>query len=255
MKQNIAFIKKEWTEYARTSKLTIFGILFVALGIMNPAIAKLTPALIEMFTSNSEEFSGMTIDVGEVNASSSWMQFYKNIPIGLFAVIIIFCGILQNEMVKGTLIAVITKGFARWKILTIKIFNVMVIWTIGYWVTYGITYFYNDYYWDNSIVKNVFLGALLYWIYGLFLISLIAFFSSIANSNTGVLLGIGMVYIAMSIVSIADKVKEFLPNKLSDAGLLNGGKIEDYYVAIIVTLIISIVSVVAGCVIFSKKTI
>lgn len=252
MKQNIAFMKKEWMDYIRTSKTTIFAILFVAIGIMNPAIAKLTPMLLDMVASSSD-FAGMDINIGEVDASTSWAQFYKNIPLGLFAIVIIFCGIMQNEMSKGTLIAIVTKGFERWKILTIKVLNVILIWTMGYWITYGITYLYNDFYWDNSIVDNVLLSAMLYWIFGIFIISLIAFFSSMANSNTGVLLGVGAIYVVMSIISIADSVTKYLPNKLADAGLINGAKLSDYYAALIITLVLSVASFVGGCIIFSKR--
>ena len=43
----IAFWKKEWLEQLRSGKLIILGILFVLFGIMNPAVAKLTPWLLE----------------------------------------------------------------------------------------------------------------------------------------------------------------------------------------------------------------
>ena len=42
MRALFAFIKKELTEQARSGKLLFLTILFVLLGIMNPAIAKLT---------------------------------------------------------------------------------------------------------------------------------------------------------------------------------------------------------------------
>ena len=38
-----AFLKKELFELSRSGKLIIFGFVFVLFGIMNPAIAKLTP--------------------------------------------------------------------------------------------------------------------------------------------------------------------------------------------------------------------
>ena len=43
MKSLIAFIKKEWMEQVRSGRLLILLILFTLFGIMNPAIAKLTP--------------------------------------------------------------------------------------------------------------------------------------------------------------------------------------------------------------------
>ena len=43
MKSLLAFIKKETMEQFRSGRLTILGILFVLLGVMNPAVAKITP--------------------------------------------------------------------------------------------------------------------------------------------------------------------------------------------------------------------
>lgn len=47
MKSFIAFLKKEVFECIRSGELTFFCILFLIFGIMNPAIAKLTPWMLE----------------------------------------------------------------------------------------------------------------------------------------------------------------------------------------------------------------
>ena len=47
MKHFLAFLRKEAIEHKRTGKCTILGILFVLFGIMNPAIAKMTPWLLQ----------------------------------------------------------------------------------------------------------------------------------------------------------------------------------------------------------------
>ena len=49
-----------------------------------------------------------------------WMQFYKNIPIALVVMLLLFGGLLTNELQKGTLIPVLTKGLSRWKVLLTK---------------------------------------------------------------------------------------------------------------------------------------
>ena len=50
MRSFIAFLKKELMECQRGGRLLFLGILFIAFGIMNPAIAKLTPWLLEMLS-------------------------------------------------------------------------------------------------------------------------------------------------------------------------------------------------------------
>ena len=49
MKAFVAFFKKECLETLRTGKLWILVALFVVFGVMNPAITKLTPWMMELF--------------------------------------------------------------------------------------------------------------------------------------------------------------------------------------------------------------
>lgn len=55
MRAFLAFMKKEWMEQVRSSRLVILTIMFVLFGIMNPAIAKLTPWLFEVMAESLEE--------------------------------------------------------------------------------------------------------------------------------------------------------------------------------------------------------
>ena len=88
MRTLFAFMKKEWLEQIRSGRLIILTILFVLLGIMNPAIAKLTPWMLEVLADSLAE-SGMTVTTVTVDAMTSWTQFFKNIPMGLIAFILL----------------------------------------------------------------------------------------------------------------------------------------------------------------------
>ena len=77
MKQFLTFTKKELLEQLRTGKLLILTILFILFGIMNPAMAKLTPWIMEISADRLAE-SGMILQKTEVNALTSWAQFFKN---------------------------------------------------------------------------------------------------------------------------------------------------------------------------------
>ena len=82
MKSFIAFLKKEVFECIRSGELTFFCILFLIFGIMNPAIAKLTPWMLETLSDSLAE-QGMMVTEVTVNALTSWTQFFKNIPISI----------------------------------------------------------------------------------------------------------------------------------------------------------------------------
>ena len=77
MKSLLAFIKKETMEQFRSGRLMILGILFVLLGVMNPAVAKITPWLLEILADSLAE-SGMTVTPVTVSAMDSWVQFFKS---------------------------------------------------------------------------------------------------------------------------------------------------------------------------------
>ena len=112
MKPLLAFIKKEYLEAARTGKITILALLFVLFGIMNPAIAKMTPWIMEMLSDTLAEDGLIFTDI-QVDALTSWTQFFKNLPVALIAFVVIFSDIFTKEYKSGTLLLVLTKGLSR----------------------------------------------------------------------------------------------------------------------------------------------
>ena len=122
MKGMLAFIKKEWLETVRSGRLGILAVVFVILGIMNPAIAKMTPLMMELMTDSLAEM-GMNITEVYVDAMTSWTQFFKNIPIGLIAFVLICSNTFTKEYQSGTLVLVLTKGLARYKVVAAKCGN------------------------------------------------------------------------------------------------------------------------------------
>ena len=126
MKQLTAFIRKEFMELIRTGKLFILMILFILFGIMNPAIAKLTPWMMDNLVE-----TGFALPAVDVNALTSWTQFYKNIPIALIVFLLLFSSTLTLEYQKGTLINMVTKGMKRWKIIVSKAVSICLLWTAG----------------------------------------------------------------------------------------------------------------------------
>ena len=120
MRSLLAFIKKEVLEQLRSGKLMILGLLFVMIGVMNPAVAKLTPWLLEFMADTLEE-SGMIVTTVTVSAMDSWVQFFKNMPIGLIAFILLQASIFTKEYSSGTLVLSLTKGLERFKVVVSKI--------------------------------------------------------------------------------------------------------------------------------------
>lgn len=256
MTQLIAFTKKEWMEVLRTGKFVILTVLFIIFGVMNPAIAKLTPWMMEALSESLED-SGLIVTEAKVDALTSWVQFYKNVPMALIVFLLMFSGILAVEYQKGTLINMITKGLSRWKIVMSKSVVLFLLWSFGYWMCYGITYAYNEYFWDNSIAKDVMFAAFCFYFMGVWLIALVMLMSVVFSSNSAVAVGTGVGFFLFYLVGILPDVKEYLPVRLMDASeLLSGiGKTEDYMWAMTVTAILTVGSIAIAVVGFNKKNV
>ena len=67
MKPLFSFLKKEYLETARTGKLMILVLLFVLFGIMNSALGKRTPWMVEMLSDTMAE-NGLLVTCVRVDA-------------------------------------------------------------------------------------------------------------------------------------------------------------------------------------------
>lgn len=256
MKQLIAFMKKEFLEQLRTGRVIILVILFCLFGILNPATAKMMPWLLDLMSEQLAE-SGMIINNIQVDAMTSWTQFFKNMPMLLIVFIVMFSGILTAEYQKGTLINVITKGLKRWKILASKMVVMVLLWTVGYLISFGITYGYNAYFWDNSIVKNLIFSVFGYYLAGIWLISVILLSSAVLKSSAGVILSVGTAFIISYLLGFLSVLHKYVPTFILSANELLMGVIDssECVISVGITFLLLILNVILSIFIFDKRMI
>lgn len=256
MRSLIAFLKKELMEQSRTSKLVLLGILFTLFGLMSPVIAKLTPLMVEMMAETMAQ-SGMIVTEVTVTALDCWTQFYKNVPLALIAFVLVESSIFTREFETGTLLLSLTKGLDRYKVVVAKTVVLVTLWTVGYWLCFGITYAYSVYFWDNSIVQHLWLGAVYLWVFGVLIVGLMMLFSTLSGSNTGVLVGTGGVVLVSYLLSMVPKISKYLPTQLMDGTSLIYGKLtpEDYTAALIITAALSAACFIISIPVFNKKSV
>ena len=254
MRSFLAFFKKELMESARSGKLMILCMLFFAFGVMNPAIAKLTPWLMETFAESLEE-SGMIITAVTVDALTSWMQFFKNIPMALIAFVLLYGGIFTKEYESGTLILVLSKGLDRYKVVLAKALLMLSVWTGGYWLCFCVTYAYNAYFWDNGIAVGLMPAALHWWLFGIFTVCLLVLFSVLSKNSAGVLLGMGGTVLLSYISEFFPKVSKIVPTALMQSvGLMIGAQeAGEYTKAVLITVTLCVIGITASIPIMNKK--
>lgn len=249
-----AFMKKEWMEMVRTGRLWLLLFVFVLFGIMNPALAKLTPWLMKLM-SDSLADSGIVLKEVQINAMDSWMQFFKNMPMGLLVFVLIWSASFTTEYQRGTLVQIVAKGMSRSKIMAAKTGMMLGIWTVLYLICFGITYAYNAYFWDNKIASHLGFGVFCYWLFGIWAITFLVLFSTLAQSNTQVLIGTGVVVFGGYLLSMIEKIGKYVPAKLMDGmTILKGTTVPKEYIASIgITTGMIVVSLGLAAIFFQKK--
>lgn len=256
MRGSFAFLKKEWMETIRSGKCIVLVCLFLLFGIMNPALAKLTPWMMDMMADAMAE-SGLIVTAVEVNALTSWTQFFKNIPMGLIVFVLISGSTFTREYTSGTLILVLTKGLPRYKVVLAKSVMLLALWTFCYWLCFGVTYGYNAYFWDNGIADHLTAAAVCWWLFGVWTICLMVLFSVLVRNSAGVLLGTGGTVLAFWLLGRFPDVKEYTPTLLMDgAAWLSGiGGMEGYGTAALVTVLLCVICIAGSIPVMNRRQI
>ncbi len=254
MKALLALMKKEYLEAARTGKFLLLILLFVLFGIMNPAIAKLTPWMMEMLSQSMTE-SGFIVTEVQVDALTSWTQFFKNLPIALIAFVLIFSDRFTKEYKSGTLLLVLTKGLPRYKVVLAKAVLLLSLWTVGYGICFAITYGYNAYFWDNGIANHLFFSVAIWWLFGVWIVCLIVLFSSLLQNSTSVSLCTGGTVLLAYLLRIIPQVKAYSPTVLLNTNALLTGveETDAYRKAIALAASLCIVCVAVSIPVMNKK--
>ena len=249
-----AFLKKEWMEWSRTGRMFLLLIIFILFGIMNPALAKLTPWLMEAL-SDSLADTGLQTTAVTVDAMTSWAQFYKNIPMALLVFVLLSSGSFTGEYQQGTLVPVVAKGLSRRKILAAKAMFLLGAWTVLYLMCFGITYGYNAYFWDNAIAKNLLFAGACNWLFGIWVIALLIFFSTVAKNSPQVMLGTGSAAMGAYLLHMFPRFSSVLPVKLTEGlTLLQGVQdLEDFYAAMASASAMAVLCITAASLSFDKK--
>ena len=257
MRTFAAFLKKEWMETVRTGRLTILLIIFGLFGIMNPAISKLTPWMMKLMSQSLQESGVVVSGTATADAMISWMQFYKNIPMALLALVLLLSSSFTSEYQKGTLIPILTKGLSRWKVVAAKTVHMLSLWTVCYWECFLITNLYNEFFWQNKGVSHLISSAMVFYLFGIWTVSLMLFFSTIVSTNVGVLGGTGTVFGIAYLLGLFRKVKSYLPVKLLDATDLIYGHADlaDYRWAIGITFGLILVAFSGAVVMFNRRSV
>jgi len=221
-----------------THKLLIIGSVFLLFGMISPLTAKFMPEILKMVMETDYTMQWMDLSLLFANpaAIDSWAQFYGNVgQMGLFVLVIVFCGMLSSEMSKGTLTIILTKGLARSTVILSKLSCAVLIWTICLCLSYLTSLGYTAYLFPNSNLPNLFFALFCLWVFGVFLLALTTFAATLTEKSFICMLTVGSAFIALSLVNIIPNAGKYNPVTLisSQIPLINEAlRYKDVYPAL-----------------------
>ncbi len=252
MRSFIAFTKKEFTESIRTYKLLIVVAVFLLFGMLNPIIAKIMPELLSSFMPE-----GMTVTLADPTTIDSWMQFYNNISTQLILFVIVFSGIVANELSKGTLINMLTKGLSRKTVILSKFTGTTLIWTLGYLICFGTTFIYTVYLLPGEL-PNLLFSAFCMWLFGVLIIAVMLLGGVLSGNIYGSLLVAGGFSVLLMLLNIAPNFQKYNPYLLSSGNVLlltSDMAVSDFAVSMVIACVIIFIALMSAIVRFDKKQI
>lgn len=251
MNAYFAFTKKEFLEYARTYKLLIAAAVFVLFGFINPITAKLTPELLSAMMPEN-----IVISLPEPSALDAWMQFYNNmISLQIIVFIVVFSGITANELSRGTLVNMLTKGLSRKTVIFSKFTALLAVWTLCYFLCFGLTYGYTLYLLPGSL-SHLFFAALCMWLYGILLLAVMLLGGILAANIYGSLLLTGGFAILLILLDFIPGVQKYNPYRLASGNveLLSGNMaVSDMLLPAGIGFGVIVLAITAALLAFDKK--
>lgn len=137
-----AFLRKEVREILRTWRIWVLPGIVLFFALSGPPLAKVTPELVGSLM--SEQQPGVIIQLPDPTYVDAYLQWTKNLSqLVLFAVIIMFGGVISSEKRVGTAVLVLTKPLSRTAFVVAKAVSQMVLLAVtvvaGAVVTWGTT--------------------------------------------------------------------------------------------------------------------
>jgi ABC-2 type transport system permease protein len=211
-----AFVRKEATEILRTWRIWVLPGILLFFAITGPAMAKFTPEILKAVAGMPAAVIEKLIP--EPTYLDSYGQWAKNLSqIGLFALIIIYGGLVSSERKSGTAILVLTKPVSRTAFVTAKalvhgafLAITVVVGTLLTWVL-TLTVF------GSAPPGPLITSAFSWLVFGLLFLSLMTLLSVALPSQAGAA-GVGVgVYALLAIAGLSKTLTLYTPVGLSNA--------------------------------------
>lgn len=252
MSASLVFARKEAVEIVRTWRIWVLPAIILFFAITAPLLAKFTPDIVGAVA--GKQLGGLTLPPG--TALDAYGQWIKNLSqITLFALIIIYGGIVSSETSSGTAILVLTKPMSRAAFVAVKAvihsMFLVVLALVGALVTWGLTAAI----FGKAPAGPVWSSTLIWIVLGVFYIALLTFFSVLIPSAAGAAgAGVGA-FVLLTIAGLWKPISDHSPAGLAGqaAALAAGQKVPDMLWPVLVSLVAAGALVAGAALLFRRK--
>ncbi|HEU0206812.1 MAG TPA: ABC transporter permease subunit [Pseudolysinimonas sp.] len=252
MNAALVFARKEAVEIVRTWRIWVLPAIILFFAITAPLLARFTPEIVGAVA--GDQLGGISLPPG--TSLDAYGQWIKNLSqITLFALIIIYGGIISSETSSGTAILVLTKPMSRVAFVVVKAvihsLFLAVLALVGALVAWALTAAV----FGDAPAGPVWSSTLVWLVLGVFSIALMTFFSALIPSAAGAA-GAGMgAFVLLAIAALWKPLSDHSPAGLAGqaAALAAGKAVPDLLWPVVVSLGAAVAFVAAAALLFRRR--
>ncbi|NTW28072.1 MAG: ABC transporter permease subunit [Coriobacteriia bacterium] len=245
------FARKEAREILRTWRIWVLPGIMLFFALSGPVLARFTPEIVGSLA--GDQLGGFVIP--PPTYFDAYGQWIKNLSqIALFALIIIYGGIVSSESKSGTAVLVLTKPVSRSAFVIAKaavhsaFLSVLLV--VGTLLTWGVTRMV----FSEAPGRALWSSAMLWLVFGVLFIAIMTLLSVLINSAAGAA-GAGLgVYALVSIAAIWKPLGKYSPAALTTqpSTLASGGHVDALW-PVVTALVLAVALVALATLAFRRK--
>jgi ABC-2 type transport system permease protein len=224
MKGFAAFARKEATEILRTWRIWVLPGMLLFFALTGPLMARFTPEILASV--GGDQFSGLVKSLPKPVYLDSYGQWAKNLTqIAIFAIIIIYGGLVSGERKSGTAVLVLTKPVSRSAFVVAKAFVHSLFLALTVCAGTLVTWAGTALVFGKAPGEALWASAMAWLAFGVLFIAIMTLLSSSMGSQAGAA-GIGLgVFALLSVLALVEPVVKYSPVGLAGAPMtLAAGK-------------------------------
>lgn len=248
-----AFVRKEAVEIVRTWRIWVLPGMLLFFALTGPVLAKFTPQIIGAV--GGDELAVIAKALGTPTYFDAYAQWAKNLSqLALFALIIIYGGIVSSERKSGTAILVLTKPVSRGAFVVAKavvhsLFLAVIV-VAGTAVTWGVTALM----FGEAPGRPLWASAVAWLVFGVLFIAIMTLLSTVIESQAGAA-GIGLaVFALVSASALWEPLGKYSPAALAgQPSMLAVGKGSAILWPVVTSLALAIALVALAAMLFRRR--